>query len=562
VEALNNRGAAFMALKRHALALQNYDSLLAIDSANAGAWNNRGCALKELHRHDEARVCFEKAVALKPDFVESLINHGSVLATLGQYELAAAAYQSALAQRPGLAYAPGNLILYRLHACDWSHLEEERVFIAAALRAGQRVIDPFVALMLSASPAEQLQAARIWVANEALSSSAPLWRGERYSHDKIRIAYVSNIFHAHATAVLIAGVFEHHDRNRFETTAVSFAADDQSDLRTRTRSSFDRFIDVRGMSDVEIATLLRQMEIDIAVDLTGYTRDHRSGIFAHRPAAIQANYLGYPGTMGAPYFDYIIADRLVIPDEDRPFYAEHVVHLPDTYQSNDALRVIAATTPSRADVELPTTGFVFCSFNNTNKIRPETFEIWMRLLREIQDSVLWLLDYNDAATRNLKREAAARSVAPERLIFAPRMDLAQHLARHRLADLFLDTLPYGAHTTASDALWAGVPVLTCLGTSFAGRVGASLLTAIGLPELVTKSPSEYEALALKLARDRTALSHIKAKLDRQRTIAPLFDTARFTRNLESAYSTMWERQQRGELPTSFAVEAVGGASPP
>jgi predicted O-linked N-acetylglucosamine transferase (SPINDLY family) len=299
--------------------------------------------------------------------------------------------------------------------------------------------------------------------------------------------------------------------------------------------------------------MLREQEIDIAIDLNGYTGDARTGILSRRPAPVQVNYLGYPGTMGAPFIDYIIADRMVIPEENRVQYSEQIVYMPHAYQANDRRRRVAEKTPSRAEAGLPETGFVFACFNNTHKIGPEIFSIWVRLLQQTEGSVLWLFEDNALAADNLRREAAARGLAPERLVFAPRMKPPEHLARTRLADLFLDTLPYNAHTTASDALWMGLPVVTCPGKTFPARVAASLLQAIGLPELVTHSLEEYEALARALARDPARLAALKGKLARNRDTEPMFDTARFTRYLESAYTTMWERHQTGLPPEAFAV---------
>jgi predicted O-linked N-acetylglucosamine transferase (SPINDLY family) len=324
-------------------------------------------------------------------------------------------------------------------------------------------------------------------------------------------------------------------------------------MRDRLSHAFERFIDVRERSDAEIADLLRELEVDIAVDLAGFTGAARTGIFALRPAPVQVNFLGYTGTMGAPYFDYIVADEMVIPEEQRVHYAEKVVYLPDVFQVNDARRRIAESTPARSDVGLAEGAFVFCSFNNSFKIAPPVFERWMRLLRDVDGSVLWLLDGGPEVSANLRREAQARGVDPERLVFARKVPHEDHLARHRLADLFLDTLPFNAHTTASDALWAGLPVVTCLGTTFAGRVAASLLQAVGLPELITHSLDEYEAMALRLARDPPSLATIKGKLANQRTTFPLFDTDRFRRHLEAAYVAMWERYQRGEVSVAFEV---------
>ena len=382
-DAHTNRGVCLMALNRNAQALESLDLALALDAANIGAWNNRGCVLHNLGRHEEAVSSFDKAIAHEPRSVEALINRGSALGALKRYADAAADFQSALAIDPEFAYARGNLVLYRMHACNWRNFEAEKTAVTAGLKAGKRVIYPFVNVALSHSMADQLQCARLWVAHEAPPSPTPLWRGELYRHEKIRMAYVSADFHAHATPALMAGVFEQHDRNRFELIALSFGRDDKSEMRARVRNAFDRFIDVREKSDAEIASLMRQMEVDIAVDLKGYTKDHRSGIFAFRPAPLQASYLGYPGTMGAPYFDYIIADAIVLPDEHRPYYTEQIAYLPDSYQCNDSRRGIADHGFTRGEAGLPETGFIFCCFNNNYKIAPEIFALWMRLLREI-----------------------------------------------------------------------------------------------------------------------------------------------------------------------------------
>jgi protein O-GlcNAc transferase len=414
---------------------------------------------------------------------------------------------------------------------------------------------PFENVAVSGSPRDQLECARLWIGDTCPARATPLWSGQRYRHDRIRLAYLSADFHEHAIAYLVAGLFEQHDRTRFDTIGISFCPDRDSEIRTRLKSSVGRFIDVRNKTDLEAAALLRDMEVDVAVDLTGLTGGSRPGMLALRPAPIQVNYLGYPGTMGADYIDYVIADRTVIPESDRPHYSEKVVYLPDTYAAADSRRRIADPTTSRAEAGLPETGFVFCSFNNSYKITPCMFDIWMRLLREIDGSVLWLLAADEAAVANLRREASARGVAADRLVFAQRTPVADHLARHALADLFLDTLPYNAHTTASDALWAGLPLVTCPGSTFAGRVAASLLNAVGLPEFVTHSLEDYAALALRLARDCDFLTATKSKLAQNRGTHPLFDTARFTRNIEAAYERMWALFQNGEPAAGFDVGA-------
>jgi protein O-GlcNAc transferase len=351
-------------------------------------------------------------------------------------------------------------------------------------------------------------------------------------------------------------LFEKHDKQRFELTAISFGRHTTGAMRERLTQAFDRFIDVQNLTDRDVAKLITDLEIDIAVDLKGYTQDSRPGILAHRPAPVQVNYLGYPGTMGAEYIDYLLADRYLIPAEHQPYYTEKIVYLPDSYQVNDSKRAIAEDTPTRAEAGLPESGFVFCCFNHNYKITPFMFEIWMRLLANVPDSVLWLFEDNPFVANHLKKAAQLSNIAPERLVFAPRVKLDAHLARQKLADLFLDTLPYNAHTTTSDALWAGLPVVTCMGNAFAARVAGSLLHAIGLPELVTENLQDYEALALKLATNPALLAEIKAKLAKNRLTYPLFNADRFRRHIEAAYLMMWERSQRGEAPVSFAVPPI------
>jgi protein O-GlcNAc transferase len=423
------------------------------------------------------------------------------------------------------------------------------------VRDGKIASDPFPLLALSSTPGDQLQCAKRDAADHP--TFAKLWRGEVYSHERIRIGYVSANLHEHPVAYLAAGLFERHDRSRFEVTAISLGPDRDSDLRRRLKAAFEHFIDAGSQSDQEIAELIQRREIDIVVDLNGFTSGCRPGIFARRPAPIQVNYLGYAGTMGADGFDYILADRTVIPDGQFEFYSEKVAWLPDCFMVNDDRRLISGATPTRSECGLPETAFVFCCFNNAYKIAPETFDVWMRLLAAVDDSVIWLSELNPTAMANLRREAENRGVSQERLIFAARAPaMEDHLARQRQADLFLDTLPYNAHSTASDALWAGLPVLTCLGATFAGRVAGSLLNAIGLPELVTSSLDKYEALAIKLARDPALLASIKTKLATNRDTHPLFNSARFTRHIEAAYTTMVERSRRRQPPESFAVEVI------
>ena len=549
------RGAAdtLLFLKRSRDAVDNYGRYLALKPDDGEAWAHHGIALIEIERYADGLAAFDTAVALNAANADAWNHRGNVLFQLKRYDEAATSYERALALAPDLPYVEGYLAQSRRRCCDWSRIEEDRTRIAAGLRAGRPVIDPFGNLIVSASPGDQLTCARI-AAVESMPPDAPrLWQGERYTHDRIRVAYLSADFRPHPVAFLIAGVFEHHDKKRFETVGISFGPPSDSDIRKRMSGAFEQFLDVRNESDFDVASRLRRMEIDIAVDLTGFCEHGRTEILAFRPAPVQVNYLGFPGTSGADFIDYIIADRTIIPPDRTQFFSEQVVYLPDTYQANDDKRPIAARTPTRRQAGLPDEGTVFCAFNNAYKITPPLFEIWMGLLRDVEGSVLWLLADNPAAISNLAREARAHGVAPGRLIFAPRVQPDEHLARFGLADLFLDTLPYNAHTTASDALWTGVPVVTCMGEAFAGRVAASLLKAAGLPELVADSLEGYRARALELGRDRKALKGLKERLTLARSTSPLFDTARFTRHLEAAYAEMWRRRQQGEAPGNFTI---------
>ncbi len=588
-QALYLRGFVHLQDNQFADAERMIGSAIALDPSSPDAHYNRGCALQKLSRNEEAVMCFDRAIVLKPDFVQALFNrgtsllhlrsyrdslssfdavlrlsprdaeawynHGSALQGLRRFAQAGASFENALALAPDLDFARGKLLYSRLQCCDWRWFEADKSAIIEGIRAGRCVAAPLENLLISSSPLDQLQCARVWMTKEHLETAAS-WQGAPYRHRRIRVAYISADFRDHAAAHQIAGVIEAHDRTRFETMAMSFGPDDGSETRRRLETAFGRFVDIRATSDADAAAMLRQWEADIAVDLTGHTLDGRPGILGLRPAPLQVNFLGYPGTLGVDFVDYIIADVCVLPENERAFYSEKVVYLPDSFMPTD--RRAASQAPTRADAGLPEGRFVFCSFNNIAKLSPNVFALWMRLLRNVEGSVLWLTEPGADAMANLRREANAQSVAPERLLFAPYLaSAAAHLARLPLADLFLDTLPYNAHSTASDALWMGLPVLTCAGTTFAGRVAASLLKAGGMPELVTASLEEYEKLGLRLAQDKDALGILRARLARNKDAEALFDTQRFTRHLEAAYTAMVERRERGEPPTHFSVARMG-----
>ncbi len=551
-----NRGLVLQQLRRPEAALASYDRALQLKPGDAEALNNRGNVLIDLKRPQDALASYQRALSFRPDYASARYNLGLALQATNHADEAVSCYAKVLELAPDYPFAKGKLLHAKMLCCDWEGLSPLADAIEADIEAGKRSAEPFGHQAISGSAQNLRRCAEMFAAENFPPALDRLWRGERYDNPRIRIGYVSGEFREQATAILITALFERHDRKRFELFAFDNGWDDGSEIRSRINRAFDEIVDISRWGDAEAAAAIRERRIDILVNLNGYFGRERQGVFRYRPCPLQVNYLGFPGTLGAEYMDYILADRQVIPPDQEAFYTEQVVQLPDTYQVNDSTRRIAVATPKRADAALPEAGFVFCCFNNNYKITPPVFDVWMRLLNAVGGSVLWLLEDNAAAARNLKREAERRGIAPGRLVFARRLKPDEHLARHRLADLFLDTLPYNAHTTASDALWAGLPVLTCVGSTFPGRVAASLLGAIGLPELITHDLEAYEARAIELATRGTTLSDVRSKLAQNRTRYPLFDTDRFRRHIESAYTTMWERYQRGERPTRFAVPTI------
>jgi predicted O-linked N-acetylglucosamine transferase (SPINDLY family) len=546
-DAYFNRGNVYRDLKQWHSALVDYDRAVAIRSTYAEAFFNRGNVHRELEQWEATLADYDRAIACRPGYASAYYNRGNVLRHLKQADSALASYGHALALEPRLGFLLGEFLSTKMGICDWRDIEAGVAQLTAAIERDEAASNPFVVLALSESPALQKRAAQIWVRETSALDCALPAIPRHARHDRMRIGYFSADYQDHATSHLIAGLFEAHDVSRFQVTAFSFGLDSQGEMRSRLKAACESFIDVRDKTDTEVALLARDLKIDIAVDLNGFTQDNRTGIFALRAAPLQVNYLGYPGTMGAGYMDYLIADRTVVPNQSRRHYAEKIIYLPHTYQVNDTRRAIADRTFTRIELGLPPTGFVFCCFNNNYKITPDTFDRWTRILRRVDGSVLWLLEDNATAASNLRREAAFRNVSADRLVFAKRIDLAEHLARHRAADLFLDTLPYNAHTTASDALWAGVPVLTCVGDSFAARVAASLLTAVNVPELIASTAEQYEELATQLATDPQRLADLKQKLAANRLTTPLFDVELYARHVEAAYVKIYERYQ-ADLP--------------
>ncbi|MPZ39806.1 MAG: tetratricopeptide repeat protein [Rhizobiales bacterium] len=562
VEALVNRAVLLSEFGRHADAIASYDRALAVSPTHVKAHCNRAKTLFSLGRHNEALVSAEHALAIDPDHVESLYTRGMVLGRLHRYDEAIAAFERVLKLAPVHPHALSQLAVSYLAICAWDRCTAVARRLYEAMAAGTAVVAPHILLQLAAPPEVTLAGARRYVERE-IPAGPPLGAAPPAApaqSDKIRVAYLSADFRIHPVGYLTGELFERHDRSRFEIIGLSFGPDDKSELRSRIARSFDQFHDVRSAGDRDVAALIRRLGVDIAVDLNGHTDNARSGIFRYRVAPVQVNYLGYPGTLGADFIDYIIADEVVLPFDQQPYYVERIVHLPDCFLVNDATKAISPETPSRAQAGLPDRGFVFCCFNNAYKISAEIFGVWMRLLGQVDHSVLWLSQLDPRACDNLRAAARAAGIDPARIVFAPRKPaMADHFARQRLGDLFLDTPGYNAHTTASDALWAGLPVLTCLGSTFPGRVAASLLRAVGLPDMVTGTLGEYEALALKLAREPALLADIRRRLAHNRLTYPLFSTDRFARHIERAYETMREHARQGRGPESFAVEAIDTA---
>ena len=548
-----NRASALTLCGRPREALESFDAALAINPANAAeVWNNRGNALREMNRPDDAIASYDKAIALNPDYAKALCNRANAFwVDLKKFEPALRDFERAFALDPNSDYLLGDLLHLRMHLGDWRDFDRQKQLIEEGLRAGRRTVGPFAYQAMAIHPADLMTCSRMYAQQRypQRQTLAPT----RHDHAKIRIGYLGGEFREQATSFLMAGVYEQHDRGKFHITAFDSGHSDGSPLRHRLEKAFDAFVDISTLSDSEAAEKIAAAEIDILVNLNGYFGRHRMGVFARRPAPVQINYLGFPATLGAPHMDYILADRIVIPEEEKQFYTEQVVWLPDSYQANDSRRVVG-DAPSRAGQGLPESAFVFCHFNQSYKLTPAIFASWMRIMRQMPDSVLWLLESNLTFPENIRREAAQAGIAPERIIFAPMISPEKHLARIQLADLFLDSSPYNAHTTASDALWAGVPLVTVKATTFPGRVAESLLRSMGLPELVAENMADYEGLAVKLAGDPVLLKSIRRKIQAGRETQPLFDTARFCRSIEAAYAKMWETAKQGRPPQGFAVQ--------
>ena len=552
-EAWSNKGNTLHQLKQYSEAIAHQERALSLKPDFAEAWNNYGSALEKIKQYQEAISCFDNALNIKPNLAEAWSSKGSTLLRFKQYPEAIQCFEAALNLKPEVEWGFGSLVNLKMRMCTWDNLSENIEKLRNMVQSNTKASHPFNMLSLIDDGALHQKTAEIYASafypvNSALGAIPKIAR-----HEKIRIGYFSADFRHHAVSILTAELFELHDKNKFELIAFSFGPDDQSLMRARLNQAFDKFIDVSSMSDMEIAKLARELEIDIAVDLGGFTLDCRTGIFTYRAAPIQISYIGYLGTMGSKYMDYLLADQTIIPEDLRQFYSEKVICIP-SYQVNDSNRKIADKVFTREELALPIKGFVFACFNNGYKILPAVFDSWMRILKAVEGSVLFLYAENEWTQSNLIAEAQKRGIDSKKIIFGKHLPADEYLSRYRACDLFLDTTPYNAGTTASDALWAGLPVLTLLGKSFASRVAASILNAMGLPELITKTETEYEALAIELAHNPQKLEAIKRKLSQNRESARLFDTPKFTKNIELAYTKIYERYQADLDPDHIIIE--------
>jgi protein O-GlcNAc transferase len=550
MEGWSNKGVTLNELKRYDEALAHYDKALSLNPNYAEAWSNKGVTLDELKRYDEALAHYDKALNLNPDYAEAWSNKGVTLRELKLFNESIVHFEKALMLKPDIDWIYGDLLHTKLRICRWSGWMEDSKNIVKKVMAGEKVTPPFVLLAIGDDGTLLKKAAQIFVQNKySIKPSLPII-SRLIKKKKIRIAYFSPDFKNHPVSLLAAELFEIHNRQRFEVFAFSLqkaTIDDQ--IHLRIKRSFDKFLEVQNLSDKEVAQIAREYEVDIAVDLAGCTQNSRTAIFSYRAAPIQVNWLGYPGTIGMDCIDYIVGDKTIIPEPHRKFYVEKVVHLPNSYMVDDSKRLMSSKVFTKSEFGIPNNKFIFCCFNNDYKFNSKVLDSWSRIMLKADKSVLWISENNKLFKDNIKVEFEKRGINLNRIFFAQRLEsMGDYLARCSLADLFLDTNPYNAHTTAVDSLKSGVPVLTMLGQSFASRVAASLLNAIGLPELITTSQDEYEAMAIDLATNLQKLAAIKEKLAKNRLTTPLFDTPLFTKNLEAAYTQMYERHQAGLPP--------------
>ena len=551
-EAYNNMGNVLYDNGDLDAAINNCKQAIKIKPDFAEAYNNMGNAQQGKGELTAAIDSYKKAIQLKPDFAEAYSNMGNAQQGKGDPDSAIFSYKKAIKITPELEATRSQMLYQQSYICDWGAIEEDRGLIPFLGTLTQK-ISPFTMLAFEDKPVSSLKRAKLYsIENDKQKLSyKKVSLGQR--KEKLKIAYCSGFVTQNPVSILTAKIIELHDRSHFKVFGFYYGKSPSDQYLKRIQAGVDTFVDVGQLSDKNIAEVIHGYEIDIAIDLHGYMEGARCGVLAFRPAPIQINYFGYPGTLGADFIDYIVGDEVVIPESQKQNYSENIIYLPNCYMPQDNTRLVSNKLTSRLDCGLPISGFIFCCFNSSHKITPQEFDIWMRLLNKVKGSALWLLKSNKWAIMNLRREATSRGIDPNRLVFADRLPVDEHLGRLKFADLFLDTFNFNAHTSASDALWAGVPVVTKIGDGFAARVAGSLLAAVELPELITTSEEEYEALALSLATNSNKLSRIKKKLAENKTSTPLFDTVTYTKNLEKAYIKSYDRYAGGLPPSEFKV---------
>ena len=542
-EVYNNLGNLYAKIKKNDSALESYNKAIEINASYAEAYINRSIILNNNNKLDLALQDCNKAIEIKPNSAEAYNNKGIILGKLKKIDSALENYKKAYSINPNLDFLHGSLTYSKMNLCEWENLDKDLKILEDSINKGNSVATPYSTIHFYDSSSIQKKSAENFIKKKYQINTSKNIISKK-NKKKIHLAYYSADFCYHPTSLLIADLLEQHNKMEFELYGFYFGHVKKDEMLDRTSRAFKKFYDVSAKTDQEIAKMSIDLKIDIAVDLMGFTEKNRFGIFVEKCAPIQINYLGYPGSTGSNYIDYIIADKKLISDENQKYFSEKIIYLPDTYQANDSKKIISNKDISKKDFNLPKNSFVFCCFNKAQKITPNVFSVWMKILNKVDNSVLWLLEDNKISNENLKKEATKRNVNPERIIFAHKTILSEHLARHKLANLFLDTFIVGAHTTCSDALWSGLPVLTKTGSSLASNVSSSLLSAIGLNELITNTESEYENLAIELAKNPEKINKIKNKLMKNKLLKPLFNTKLFTKNIESAYKTIYEKYMK------------------
>ena len=542
----NNIGNIYFELKNFKKALENFDKALSVDTNFALSYYNKAKTYKEINQNEKAVTNYEKAISLNKNFSEAYKNLGNVYLDLKILDKSIYNHQQAININPNISFLEGTILQSKCGICDWENFSENKSLLKKNILSGKKSSNPFSTLLIYDSPHLHKKSSKIFFESEYNKNSFKEIIKELPSNKKVHIGYYSSDFHNHATMYLMANLFELHDKSKFQIYAFSFGQDDNSEIRNRVSKTFDKFLDVRLKTDEQIVEMSRELKIDIAVDLKGFTLNNRFGIFVKRCAPLQISYLGYPGTLASDSIDYLVADKTLIPDENKKFYSEKIIYMPNTYQVNDSTLKVSEKKFERKDLGLPEKGIVFCSFNQSYKILPDMFKIWTQIIKKVENSVLWLMTDNEITEKNLKNEFIKNDIKENRLIFASRMHHREHLSRLKLADIFLDTFPYNAHTTASDALRVGIPVVTLKGQSFASRVASSLLNCLDLNELTTDNENEYQKVAIKLAENNSLLQEIKRKINSNISTKPLFDTKLFTQHLEKAYLTVIQRLKKNK----------------